>query len=86
MVAREIACIFYIEKMISSKRGVRRAPLIDSIRKNTLLSDLSPLLIPILIMLTPIVGIIAWAAVKITRMNLLHETVRHLSKIGRAHV
>lgn len=48
-----------------------------------LLSDISPLLIPIVALLTPIVGIIAWAAVKITRLNLLHETARHLSSNGQ---
>lgn len=48
-----------------------------------LFSDLSPLLVPILLMLIPIVGIIAWAAIKITRMHLLHETVRHLSSNGQ---
>jgi len=45
----------------------------------SLLTDVSPLLIPIIALLVPIVGIIAWATVKITRMNLLHETARHLS-------
>jgi hypothetical protein len=48
-----------------------------------LLSDISPHLVPILLMLTPIVWIIAWAAIKITRMHLLHETVRHLSSSGQ---
>ncbi len=47
------------------------------------LTDLSPVLIPIIALLIPIVSIIAWAAVKITRSNLLHETVRHLSANGQ---
>jgi|APCry1669189844_1035258.scaffolds.fasta_scaffold135250_1 hypothetical protein len=47
------------------------------------LSDISPLLIPIIALLIPIVGIIAWAVVKTTRMNLLHETARHLSSNGQ---
>lgn len=47
------------------------------------LSDVSPLLIPIIALLVPIAGVIAWATVKITRMNLLHETVRHLSSNGQ---
>lgn len=45
-------------------------------------TDMSPLLIPIIALLIPIVGIVAWAVVKTTRMNLLHETVRHLSSNG----
>jgi len=47
------------------------------------LTDISPLLIPIIALLTPIVGIVAWAVVKTTRMNLLHETIRHLSSNGQ---
>ena len=47
------------------------------------LTDVSPLLIPIIALLVPIVGIVAWATVKITRMNLLHETVRHFSSTGQ---
>lgn len=47
------------------------------------LSDISPLLIPIIALLIPVVGIIAWATVKITRLNLLHETARHLSANGQ---
>lgn len=49
----------------------------------SLLTDVSPLLIPIIALLVPIAGIIAWATVKITRMNLLHETARHLSSNGQ---
>jgi hypothetical protein len=45
----------------------------------SMLTDVSPLLIPIIALLTPIAGIIAWAAIKITRMNLL----RHLSSNGQ---
>lgn len=47
------------------------------------LTDVSPLLVPILALLVPIVGMIAWATVKISRMNLLHETVRYLSSNGQ---
>lgn len=47
------------------------------------LTDVSPVLVPILALLVPIVGIIAWATVKISRMNSLHETVRHLSSNGQ---
>jgi hypothetical protein len=46
-------------------------------------SDLSPLLVPILALLTPIVWIIAWAMMKVTRSQQLHETVRHLSANGQ---
>jgi hypothetical protein len=46
-------------------------------------TDISPLLIPIIALLIPIVGIIAWTTVKITRLNLLHETARHLSANGQ---
>jgi hypothetical protein len=48
-----------------------------------MLTDVSPLLIPIIALLIPIAGIIAWAAIKITRMNLLHETARHLASNGQ---
>jgi hypothetical protein len=51
--------------------------------KMSVLADVSPLLIPIIALLIPVVGIIAWATVKITRMNLLHETARHLSSNGQ---
>jgi hypothetical protein len=47
------------------------------------LTDLSPILIPITALLIPIVSIIAWVVLKITRLHLLHETVRHLSEHGR---
>ena len=46
-------------------------------------SDLSPILIPITALLIPIVSIIAWVVLKITRLHLLHETVRHLSEHGQ---
>lgn len=49
----------------------------------SLLTDVSPLLIPIIALIIPIVGIIAWAAIRITRMNLLHETIRHFSTNGQ---
>lgn len=47
-----------------------------------LLSNLSPLLVPIIALLIPIVAIIAGVVLKITRLHLLHETVRHLSENG----
>ncbi|MDP9107913.1 MAG: hypothetical protein M3N23_02445 [Pseudomonadota bacterium] len=46
-------------------------------------SDLSPVLIPVFALLIPIVGIVASAILKITRLNLLHETVRHLATHGQ---
>lgn len=48
-----------------------------------MISEISPLLIPIMALLTPIVAIIAWAVVKVARLNLLHETIRHLSSSGQ---
>jgi len=48
-----------------------------------MISEISPLLIPIMALLTPIVGIIAWAVVKVARLNLLNETIRHLSASGQ---
>jgi len=48
-----------------------------------LLTEISPLLIPIIALLIPIVGIVAWATVKITRLNLLHETARQMSANGQ---
>lgn len=47
------------------------------------LANLSPILVPIIALLLPIVGVIAWAFVKISRANLLHETLRILSKNGQ---
>ena len=47
-------------------------------------SDLSPVLIPVFALLIPIVGIVASAILKITRLNLLHETVRHLATHGQS--
>jgi hypothetical protein len=49
----------------------------------SLLTDISPQLVPIIALIVPIVGVVAWAAVKITQMNLLHETVRHISANGQ---
>jgi len=49
----------------------------------SLLTDISPVVIPVLALLVPIVGVIAWAAVRITQMNLLHETVRQISANGQ---
>lgn len=50
----------------------------------SIFNDLSPMLIPITALLIPIVSIIAWATLKITRLHLLHETIRHLSEHGQA--
>ena len=47
------------------------------------LTDLSPVLVPIFALLVPIVGLISWAAVKINRSTLLHETVRQISANGQ---
>jgi hypothetical protein len=47
------------------------------------LSDLSPVIIPVIALLIPIVGIVAAVTLKITRLHLLHETVRHLSSVGQ---
>jgi len=48
-----------------------------------LLQDMSPLLIPIIALLIPIVGVVAWAVVKVNQAHLLHETVRILSANGQ---
>ncbi|MBA5635890.1 hypothetical protein H3H37_02350 [Duganella sp. LX20W] len=48
------------------------------------LTDLSPILIPLVALLIPIVGIIASTVLKVTRLHLLHETVRSLSASGQA--
>lgn len=47
------------------------------------LTNLSPVLIPIIALLIPIVSVIAWAAVKITRLHMLHETIRQISANGQ---
>ena len=47
------------------------------------LSNLSPLLIPIIALLIPIVAMICRTILKVSRLNLLHETVRHLSQNGQ---
>lgn len=47
------------------------------------LSDISPVLIPVMAMLIPLAAIIAWAVIKIARLNLLHETVRQISANGQ---
>jgi len=47
-------------------------------------SYLSPVLIPVIALLIPIVWIVAAVILKITRLNLLHETVRILSANGQA--
>ena len=46
-------------------------------------SNLSPVLIPVLAMCVPIVGIVAWAVVKISRLQMLHETIRQMSANGQ---
>lgn len=47
------------------------------------LTEVSPILIPIIALLVPIVALVSWAAVKIARLNLLNETVRQMSKNGQ---
>ena len=47
------------------------------------LTDLSPVLIPIIALLIPIVSIISWTILKITRLHLLHDTIRILSGNGQ---
>eukprot|EP01030_Chromulinospumella_sphaerica_P013866 gene13866-13652_t len=47
------------------------------------LTDISPVLIPVIALLIPLAFIVAWAVIKITRLNLLHETVRQLSANGQ---
>jgi hypothetical protein len=47
------------------------------------LTDLSPILIPVVALLIPIVAIIATITFKIMRLQLLHETVRQLSANGQ---
>ncbi|MYN43788.1 hypothetical protein GTP23_01735 [Pseudoduganella sp. FT93W] len=47
------------------------------------LTDMSPVLIPVIALLIPIASIIAWAVIKVTRLNLLHETIRHISSTGQ---
>ncbi|MFZ6848312.1 hypothetical protein [Undibacterium sp. RuRC25W] len=47
------------------------------------LTDVSPVLIPIIALLVPIVAIISSAILKIMRLQLLHETVRQLSANGQ---
>ena len=48
-----------------------------------LLSELSPQLVPIIALLIPIAWIVSAAILKITQINLLHETVRILSASGQ---
>ncbi|MBC3862607.1 hypothetical protein H8K32_10885 [Undibacterium jejuense] len=47
------------------------------------LSDLSPVLIPIIALMIPIVSVIAIVVLKIVRMQLLHETIRQISASGQ---
>jgi len=47
------------------------------------LTELSPMLVPLAALLIPIVWIISWVVLKITRLHLLHETIRHLSVSGQ---
>jgi len=48
-----------------------------------MLTDLSPILVPLTTLLIPIVWIICSVVLKITRLHLLHETIRHLSASGQ---
>jgi len=52
-------------------------------RKMSVFNDLSPILIPVTALLIPIVSVIAWVILKITRLHFLHETIRHLSEHGQ---
>lgn len=47
------------------------------------LNDMSPILIPVIALLIPIAGIISWTVIKVTRLNLLHETIRQLAASGQ---
>jgi hypothetical protein len=47
------------------------------------LTSVSPVLIPIIALLIPIVGIIAGAVLKVQKLQLLHETIRALSANGQ---
>ncbi|MRW86663.1 hypothetical protein GJ698_21560 [Pseudoduganella sp. FT26W] len=47
------------------------------------LTTVSPILIPIVALLIPIVGIIAGAVLKVQKLQLLHETIRALSANGQ---
>jgi hypothetical protein len=47
------------------------------------LTSVSPILIPIVALLIPIVGIIAGAVLKVQKLQLLHETIRVLSANGQ---
>jgi hypothetical protein len=49
----------------------------------SVLTDVSPNLVPVILFLIPIVWIIASVVLKITRLQLLHETIRHLSANGQ---
>jgi hypothetical protein len=46
-------------------------------------TDLSPILIPVVALFIPIVAIIASTVLKVTRLHLLHETVRALCASGQ---
>jgi uncharacterized membrane protein len=52
-------------------------------KKMNWLTTVSPILIPIVALLIPIVGIIAGAVLKIQKLQLLHETIRVLSANGQ---
>jgi hypothetical protein len=47
------------------------------------LTSVSPILIPIVALLIPIVGIIAGAILKVQKLQLLHETIRVMSANGQ---
>lgn len=46
-------------------------------------SEISPVLIPIAAMLVPIVAIVGNVVLKVMRLQLLHETVKHLADRGQ---
>jgi hypothetical protein len=49
----------------------------------SVLTDVSPNLVPVILFLIPIIWIIASVVLKITRLQLLHETIRQLSANGQ---
>ena len=46
-------------------------------------AELSPFIIPVVGMLIPIVAIICHTVMKVMRMQMLHETVKHLADRGQ---
>jgi len=47
------------------------------------LDELSPFIIPVTAMLIPIVAIICHTVMKVMRLQMLHETVKHLADRGQ---